>query len=247
MFGTSAHALTLFPVAIKVKTSEGQTQTHTIRVFNEHKNPIQVIPSLEDWILQNGKRSFLKSGAAPFGLSPYVKMDTSSFVLKGRESRLISVNVTVPADKLGGHYTMAYFLATPYDPAPQQEKVAKMKVAVKLGTMVLQEDKASVSIRSRILACEIEPDKQGLKVPLKVLNEGNTYLDVSGTIAIMDHQDNFLGSFKTPKKHIVRGESTELVGKWSYKLKPGSYQALITYHYRDQSTTITRNFTIPKP
>lgn len=242
-YSAAVHAITLFPVAVKVQTTGGTTQTHTIRVFNEQKSPIQVTPSLEDWVLKKGKKVFIKSGAAPFGLSPYAKMDTASFVLQGRESRLVSVNVTVPVDKLGGHHTMAYFMAMAYEPAPQQN-ITKMKMAMKLGTMVLQEDKASATIRSRVIACEVIPEKQGLKIPLKVVNEGNTYIDASATVAIMDHQDSFLGSFKIPTRILIRGESAELVGKWPHRLKPGTYQALITYHYRDQSTTITRNFTI---
>jgi hypothetical protein len=135
------------------------------------------------------------------------------------------------------------FQASPYEPAPQKNP-AKVKMSVRLGTTLLQEDSQSARVSSRITHCEVLPAKQELKVQLTVNNEGNTYLQASGVVAIMDHQDNFLGTFKIPNRTVLRGESAQLVGSWRHKLKPGKYQALVTYQYREQSITVTRNFTL---
>jgi len=237
-------ALTLSPGTLKIQSQAGEKKSLSIRVFNESKQPVWVTPSVEDWSYgAKGDKIFRPPGTFPFSLAPYVEIEAAPFLLEPRQSKQVSLHVAVPADKLGGHHAIAFFHAVPYQPQPQKQR-SQVKMAIRLGTTLLYENPESSVIQSRIRAAEVQSRPTGLQVRLKIQNDGNTWLDSSATVAVMDNADNFLGTFKLPRQILLRGQQAELVGEWKRKLKAGTYRILITYQYREQSTTIARTLTV---
>lgn len=59
-------------------------------------------------------------------------------MLGPRQSKIVSLQVQVPASKLGGHHAIAFFQAVP-EPSPIEGKQARVLFAIRLGTTLLQE------------------------------------------------------------------------------------------------------------
>jgi len=244
----AAQALTLSPATHRIQ-GNGQEQTLTVRCFNEGKQAVLVTPSIDDWGYDaQGEKIFRPAGSLPFSLAPYVSVDTSPFVLEPRQSRFVNLTLKVPLEKLGGYHAMAFFHATPYEPAPQPKVRSQVKMAVRLGSTLLYENRDSAVIASQITAAEtkyIPGTTPRTEMLLKVKNTGNTWIEAQATVAVMDAADNFLGSFKLPRQIVLRGHSSQLQASWPQRLKPGRYQFLITYQYRGKSTSIVNYLTIP--
>lgn len=244
LFSPAAEALTLSPGVLKIQAEAGESRTYTIKVFNEGKQALQITPAVQDWAYNpKGEKIFRPAGTLPFSLAPYVKLETTPFVLGSRQSRQVNLQVNVPADKLGGHHAMAFFHAVPYLPQPQPFR-SQVKMAIRLGTTLLYENPASSVIQSRILAVEAQAIERQPKLQLKVKNEGNTWINSAATVAVLDSADNLLGTFKLSPQIVLRGQQATLSAHWKHKLKPGTYHLLITYQYREKSTTVSRNLTV---
>lgn len=239
---SSAEALVLSPAILSFQTEPNQTKSATVRVYNDSRQTMQITPSFQDWEYSGkGQKVFRPAGSLPFSLVPFLEMNQAPFLLEKGQNRLVSVKAQVPSNQLGGHHAMLFFLATPYLPPSQQ---SRLQIAVKLGATLLQENTDSAVIRSRIKNLDIKAEAQGITTILEVENQGNTYLNASGQVAVVDQQNRFIGSFKLPQRYVLRGSSSTLKTTWKQVLKPGEYRFLITYQYRGKSTTIARNLTI---
>lgn len=241
---SSASALTLSPATQRIQALPGEAKTWQTRVFNEGGQAVMVTPSLSDWNYDaRGQKIFRPAGTFPFSVTPYLKMDGNPFLLQPRQSRLVTLQLNVPEGHLGGYHGMAFFHAVPHTPDQGKNQV---KMAVRLGSTILYENPETTVIGSRITAAEVSYQKAARTVnfALTVLNEGNTWVESSAVVAVLDASENFVGSFKVPRQIVLRGQSATLKKQWKQSLQPGTYQVLITYQYRGKSITITRSLVI---
>lgn len=240
----SASALTLSPATQRIQALPGEAKTWQTRVFNEGGQAVMVTPSLSDWNYDaRGQKIFRPVGTFPFSLAPYLKIDGNPFLLQPRQSRLVTLQLNVPEGHLGGYHGMAFFHAVPHTPDQGRNQV---KMAVRLGSTILYENPETTVIDSRITAAEVSYQKAATAVnfALKVLNEGNTWIEASAVVAVLDASENFVGSFKVPRHIVLRGQSATLKKQWKQALQPGTYQVLITYQYRGKNITITRSLVV---
>lgn len=247
LLAVPARALTLSPAVVTLSTAANQAQTFNVRVFNDSPQTIQVTPALQDWQYNaKGQKIFRPAGTLAFSLAPFLELNPAPFTLDPGKSRIVSLNAKVPASQLGGHHAMLFFRAVPYV-SPLSGQHARVLIAIQLGVTLLQESKDALVLKSRITGFEAASGPQGTDVRLNVENQGNTWLDATGVVAVTDDKDHFIGSFKLPMRYVLRSQAGQLAAHWKQTLAPGNYRFLVTYQFRGQSTTIGRNLTIGKP
>jgi hypothetical protein len=245
LFPLKAFALTLSPATVKLETEPGVAQTFKLKVTNEGKKKIVVIPSVEEiGFTKKGKKIYLPIGSYPFSIAKYINLPKNTFELNPDETREINCSINVPKGINGGNRAIVFFSGEPYVP-PSVKYKSRVKMAVKLGATILQETRGTTVIKSRIkdAIVSIKADKS-LSMALRVLNEGNTHFYGSATVAILGKDDTFIGTLEMPQTLVFPGREGILRGKLNMKIAPGYYNALITYQFKDKNITINKPFLI---
>jgi hypothetical protein len=245
-FPLKAFSLTITPATIKLQTEPGKPQTFSVKVQNESNIELQIEPSVEEFSFdKKGIKFFRPVGSLPGQVARYITFPTSTFNLKPGEIRQVNFSINVPKGIIGGNQAAVSFMSLPYT-LPSLKLKTGIVMAVKLSSTVLQETIGTTIVKSRIKTASIKNTTHGnpAKLEMVVKNEGNTYIYGSASVAIMGKDGAFLGTFSIPDTLVLPGQEVLMSEALKLKLPPGSYNALITYIYRDKTITIDKPFNV---
>jgi hypothetical protein len=246
LFPLNAFSLTIAPGTVKLETEPGVPKTFAMKIYNESSVKIIVTPSVMEFTMnKNGKKIVKPIGSLPSSVAKYLTFPSGDFLLDPKETKEFNMTINVPKSVIGGNYALAFFRATRYIP-PGSKFKTKVATAIKLGATILQETKGTEIISSKIKSVTItKPNKESpLSFSMNLINEGNTYIQASATVAVLGKDDTFIGTFNIKDKLILAGKEGIIKGELKMPHEPGLYHALITYQYRDKSITINKPFSI---
>lgn len=174
-----------------------------------------------------------------------------NMTLKSKESRVVDVQVDVPADaEAGGHYGVVRFSGF----APGTENDENVAIAASVGVLVLARVNGAIteSLRVKDFFVEKEGKKTGLlqASPLTLVqrleNDGNVHVKPKGTITVK----NMFGSTITAAeinetgRNILPNSTRRLAQEVNKKWMFGRYTAQLdaTYGYGNKVLTSTVSF-----
>ena len=238
-------AITLSPSMVEIETEANIPKSIEFSVYNESKNPMKVTSFVWDLIIDE------KGGKNPIppiqnkkniSITKYIEPQEKDFTLEGKQTKIVKVLVNIPKEIKGGNAALVFFEA---EPTIIKGKTV-VSVATRLGATILQENKSTAKIKSRISEVQIEKTSPNNPINFKMsaLNEGNTFITASATIGILGADDSFRGTFSTDKKIISPNSKVTFEKELRISLPIGSYNAIITYFYKNKNVTITKPFQI---
>lgn len=246
----NSHAITILPATKIIETESEKPETFSIKIYNEsiEKNLIYVYVSDFD-VDKNNNKIFKPIGSTRNSISKYLKIvEPSSFFIEPKENKEVFFNLTVPKNILGGNKSMVFFQSKLADDNTLNKNSKKMIMSIRAGATILQESKGSTNIKSTISKIDvIKPlGSQNLVIKIKIKNDGNTFINTSGTISLVRDDDSYISSTSLEEKIIYQNMESTVNGNFTSirSLEPGSYHALITYKYRDKTISIDKAFKI---
>lgn len=247
-FQKNVFSLAISPFFTVIETESGNSGTKIVQVINEYDTDYEINASLMDISFdEKGNRLIKPIGSFPNSVAKYLRVTPNKFILKGKETKEVQVSIQVPKDSIGGRQAMVYFEGTPVISENFAQKSKKIKMAIRLGLLVLQQTKGTVITKSRITDVNISlPSKsKPLIIKMNVLNQGNSHIEATGTAAIIKQDDTFIGKVDFNNMIIFPNRSKTLTAEYLGKIEKGFYHILITYMYSpDKSVVIDKSFEI---
>lgn len=247
LYSLNVNAITISPATKIIETQPGVPQTFVIRVLNDGNEKASIECYMSDIdIDKNGNKVFKPVGSTKSSVAKYINIsEPRKFILGANETKEVLFSVNVPKGVIGGNKAIAFFQSKPVNDTMDGKKLI---MSVRAGATILQETIGTAEIKSKITSVDIEQPSSisPLKLKMKVKNEGNTYVNATGTVAIVDSNESFIGTMDLNKTIVYPNRDATLEGKLlnNVKLNPGMYHALITYQYRDKSVSIDKVFYI---
>jgi hypothetical protein len=242
-----SYSLTISPATVEIETEPDATGNFTIKVYNESSKPLKLNVYVWDLAIdKNGKKIYNSPNPnSKNSIARFITPVEKEFILQSKDTKIVTFLINTPKTISGGNSAIAFFYAMPVIP---KEKGAKALIAVstRLGATILQETKGTVESKSRISSIKISRTKSDnpLEFQMKVLNEGNSFINASAVVGIIENENNFLGSFKIDKKIIPPNGEGLMSKEIKLDLKPGFYHAVVTYQYKGKTITINKPFNI---
>lgn len=240
-----SQAITLSPATVEIETEANIPKTVEFSIYNESKKRMKVTSFVWDLIIDE------KGGKNPvppiqnkknISITKYIEPQEKDFVIEGKQTKIVKVLVNIPKEIKGGNSALVFFEA---EPSIIKGKTL-VSVATRLGATILQETKGTIKIKSRISDVKIEKPNSNKPINFKMtaINEGNSYITASATIGILGSDDSFRGTFSVDKKIISPNSKVTFEKDLRISLPDGSYNAIITYFYKNKNVTITKSFQI---
>lgn len=246
LFPSQAFSLIIVPSRFEIETEANVPQNLRITVVNDSQKKCGIMAYAMDYFIdKKGDKIFKAKGSLANSISKYITFSETNFILEPDERKEIKININIPEGIVGGNRAVTFFQSFPYKPG-YLKQVNNVTVSTRLGATILQETKNTVITKSRILKVDINrpSPEEPLEIKMRVINESNTQVWSTGTVAIIGKDDNFIVSFALNKHLIYPNQEFVLNGKLLTGFAPGSYNALITYQFKDKSISINKPFII---
>lgn len=174
--------ISVSPPRLYYEVNPGQTGTNEVVITNvSENNTLELSITLGDWMYNNyGENMVFSPDTLKNSCAGWVNIMGSSYLsLKPKESKNITINITVPQDlndSIPAHTAMLY--VTQMNPIDDvDEKGANIKVSVRSGIKLFQR-----TSQSRVRKLEVNNlswDKTSKNILLQFKNEGNVWIDGS--------------------------------------------------------------------
>lgn len=218
---------------VELYGNPGDTLNSTTKVTNLSEETLKIKTELLDFIVEseNGVPTFVESGSSIWSMSKWIGVaeEFKEFLLEPNESKDIPFTIDVPQDATpGGHYTSILFT-----PVIVEEDVVGPLIEHKLGTYVKLTVSGDIKESAEIVEFSAPFFSEFGPVPLtlKILNDGNTHIPVSGTVKIENTLGNQVAEWVIKPANIfptaVRLWETEWKGTWRF----GIYRAEVELSY----------------
>lgn len=247
LYSLNADSITISPATKVIETQPGVAQTFSIKILNDGNEKASIECYMSDLdIDKNGNKIFKPVGTTKNSVAKYINIaEPKKFILGVNETKEVLLSINVPKGIIGGNKAIAFFQAKPVNDTLNGKKLI---MSVRAGATILQETAGTTDIKSRITSVDVEEPSNvsPLKLKMKVKNEGNTHVTATGTVAIVDSNESFIGTMDLSKTIVYPNREAVLEGRLinNTSLKSGMYHALITYQYRDKSISIDKVFYI---
>ncbi len=220
-------------LSVDLYGNPGDTLNSTTKVTNLSEETLKIKTELFDFIVESesGVPTFVESGSSIWSMSKWIGVaeEYQEFLLEPNESKDVPFTIDIPQDATpGGHYTSILFT-----PVIVEEEVVGPLVEHKLGTYVKLtvsgdiKESAEITEFSAPFFSEYGP----IPLTLKILNDGNTHIPVSGTVTIKNTLGNEVAEWIIKPANIfptaVRLWETEWKGTWRF----GIYKAEVELAY----------------
>jgi len=186
MSATAARAespidLTVSPAILEWIAAPGQSQSKEIAVTNQTEKPQPVRAVVQKFA---PREAVPKESADLFNATEWLAIKDPDFILKPKETRVVTVTATLPKEASpGGHYATIYFLQL----RPSGESAPHTTVAGRVGTLAFISVKGAIKKEMKSLGQLLVTRQSGGYVFSTTLkNTGNTHLLPTVSLTIFD-------------------------------------------------------------
>ncbi|MBU0479263.1 hypothetical protein KKC91_11950 [bacterium] len=223
-----AFSINLDPPNLTLSIPPGGSESGIITLTNKGDVSLRVVVYTGDWTYGvDGVKEFGPAGTTPFSCADWLHIFPTEFELPAGESKEVQYTLTVPLDASGGHYGVIFFEA---DIGMQPSLGTSVRVAGRIGTIILQETEGMVDRRGSIVSLTTGPpdENKGFDINLRFKNEGNVRIGAKGTVNIIDKDGNFFGREEFPEIKTLPGDIRESMATWLGRLPVGEYFLVVT-------------------
>ncbi len=232
--------ISISPSVIRLKSAKGQSQSASVKVFNNGGSAAQVLTEVSDVgnsVDAKGKltRQFSPAGTLPYSCAKWTLLRENEFPLNPGEAKDVHFIVSPPADSSGGFACVVFMRAVPPVPeksadATQDKTQATIQVQPRLGAMVFYELEGTVKRTGKLVDLKYEPPKEGN--PLKIFyifkNTGNTDILLSGTFYILDSNKALAAKGDLDPVRTFPGDQGYGETQWTGNLASGTYHLVVS-------------------
>jgi hypothetical protein len=189
----TGEALEIAPPVLNIKANPGQTITATIQLRDVTTTPLVVRNQINDFVAKDetGTPKLLLDNTekSPYSLKDWIQ-PLSEFTMKPKAINKLALTIRVPSNAApGGYFAIVRFTASP--PGLNGTGVS---LSASLGTLVLLRvngnAKESLSVAQFSATKNADPNWLFESAPIsfveRIKNEGNTYEQPTGQVAISD-------------------------------------------------------------
>jgi hypothetical protein len=247
--------MTLGPSSIRLQGGAGQTQSATVRVWNNGSTPITVVHELSDVANQVGQdgnlvRTFLPPGSVPASCAKWISVQDQEFVLGPGDYRDVTFLISPPADVSGSKAGVIFFRGIPVLPDKTIEAdkpTTTVQVQPRLGVLVFYEAQGTIQRTGKLQNLFYESPVPAAGQPLKIIyefeNTGNADILLSGTFYILDQNKALVAKGDLTPIRTFPGDKGSAQTVWSESIAPGKYQLVVTLELGpDAQESIVREF-----
>lgn len=199
----------------------------SISIVNTGDDPIELKVSLHDWWRgPDGALQILPPGTVERSCSAWVRFAPSSLVMSPGEKTDLSVEIAVPADVEGDHWSL---LLVEEVPPPQEREKAEglastTRVIVSYAIKILQKDSTTENQSLEIRGVELV-EQDPLTFGVHIANTGNAHLTATGALTVQDTFGETVREFDIKAVPALPGEERTLVvtDETGFTLEPGQY------------------------
>ena len=249
-----AQGIQVSPVLVDLNAEKNNTYNLKITVTNVTEGPLVLKQVVNDFRAkdESGNPEIIlddKDIDATFSFKSWVK-PAPNITLKSKESRVVSVEVSVPSSaESGGHYGVVRFSGTP----PGEEN-SNISIAASVGVLVLTRVNGTIteSIRLKDFFIEKNGKRSGFNEtgPITVVerleNNGNVHVKPSGTVTVKDMLGKTVLSapLNAEGRNVLPNSTRKLSQQLSKKWLFGRYTARLeaTYGYGNHPLVGTFTF-----
>jgi len=244
----AAEGLQISPALVELNAERGKTYTLKLKVLNVTSSDLIYDSSVHDFAAkdESGSPQVLLDSDLPASASVRGWIGTlSRFRLRGQESRLLDVQVTIPANaEPGGHYGVVTF-------SGKVPELADTGVGVTARTGLLVLIRVDGVIQEKMSLASLTAEKDGkqhgffenspITLVSRLKNEGNVHVKPVGKIEIHDMFGGLVASLPVNEKaanvlpNSIRRFESELNKDWMI----GRYSADLTLGYGTTGQAIT--------
>ena len=137
--------------------------------------------------------------------------------------------MTVPPGSAGGYQASLTFASSPA--APQELKGVTVRVAMKVGALVLVEVEKTQKYQGIITEFKALTPRAGKPIEVRAgfRNTGNVRMEANGRLSILDKSGNAVGWTKFPPLKTLPGDAWTVKAAWANGLPAGTYRLVGTF------------------
>ena len=231
--------ISISPSVVRLKSGKGQSQSASVKVFNNGGSPAQVLTEVSDvgnTVDAKGKltRQFFPAGTLPYSCAKWSLLRENEFPLNPGEAKDVHFIVSPPADSSGGFACVVFLRAVPPPPektaGSQDQTQATVQIQPRLGAMVFYEIEGTVKRTGKLVDLKYEPPKEGspLKIFYTFQNTGNTDILLSGTFYVLDSNKALAAKGDLEPVRTFPGDQGYGETQWTGTLPSGTYRLVVS-------------------
>lgn len=178
-------SISLFPIKFRIQIEAGDVFSDTVTVINPGNEAIGVQAEIENLVGGEEGAIDLSVAEVPYGLSAWISIDKSVFVLQPQERRQIPFSVQVPNNAVPAGYFGAILFRTVAVPG-EAEAAGTVGISGRVGSVILVEVPGEGVQAGEIT--EFSGPKYLSRGPaefiLMVKNTGNSHFDPEGIVTV---------------------------------------------------------------
>lgn len=217
----------------------GETQTGSIQVYNLGREQEAVEILLADWDHDlTGAIRIYDPGVIGRSLSGDISIEPTSMVLNPGEVREVQYVVTVPPDCSGSRWglIMVRSEAKVIDTADFGEgRTAVFAASKTYGIKVVQTVVSTLEPELIVAGSAVEHVRDcelpTLVIGSLVVNTGQIYVEVTGTVNIVDEFGELVGTVPINRVRVLPGHERLLSATYAGELRPGFYVAVVVVDF----------------
>ncbi|MFC2079333.1 hypothetical protein ACFLSZ_05075 [Candidatus Bipolaricaulota bacterium] len=214
VFGQAWASMSVAPLSLQFDVAPGESASGSFLVRNTGSEAIEVSISLHDWWrTEAGDLQILPAGDVEQSCAEWLVYSSSSALLAPGEETEISLELAIPEDAVGDHWTM--FLVEEHPQPAEQAQADKeltdtTRVVVAYAVKVLQRDPVNRTLDATISDVAIDQEAP-LQIAITYANTGSAHHTTSGTVEIRDTEGETIQSIDVNPFPTLPGEIRTLL------------------------------------
>lgn len=211
-----------------------------IEVYGAKDKDTMVKTFFMDWAFdQNGTvQFFTQSGQVERSATAWLQIKPEEFLIPAGSKKVVTVSGRVPPGTPPGDYWSMFFVEfLPYSVL----QTSGVQISGRVGGSVTVTVPGPALRKGHIASFQINAvtnkGKPGLEANLVFVNEGDSVVEPSGYINILDYQNKSHGSIRIADFKVLPKSTRELQFTADLSLKPGAYVAIAVLDYGGETQT----------
>ena len=233
--------LTVAPMRLELKADPGESLEATVAVTNSSGRALNMTTEVTDFVAEEGgetPRFVPSSEVSPWSMSPWVRIEPSTFVLEPGEKGEVTVVTVVPEDaEPGGHYAAVLFSSTTAD-------AQGTGVVSKVGSLILLSVSGDI-VESGQVSLNVPRLLEKGPVPFGVefANDGNVHVKPEGTIIVSRWRGDTLAELPIGGENVLPDSQRSFEASWTEASDFGIFSARAVMDYGEGLTTESQRIT----
>jgi len=206
------------------KIEPGEADKVTFSVKNIGDSPEEVRVLLKDWSLdQQGERVIYEPGQHSNSLSPFLSYSPKKFKLQPKESKQVTVNLSVKENRTGPHWSMFMVAGRPIKKVEQGNVNVRISAAYPVN--IIQTDPGTYTKKGQISSLKVANKSKKKEVNVNFENTGTVPLEPAGRIEVRDLSGTTVTKLNISRFQVLPS-GTRKITKRIDNLESGNYIVL---------------------